>query len=218
MITAALAFTAAAALLTIAPGLDSMFVVRTAVASGRRVALVGGLGVCLGTLCWACASAGGIAAILLASDAAYTVLRVAGAAYLTYVGVRTIWRTRPDDGSRPDDEKAERTPKPATSAVAAFRTGLATNLLNPKVGAFYLTLLPQFVPAHAPVFAFSVLLAAIHAAEGIVWFAILAATATSFRRLISRPRIKRAIDRVTGAVFVGFGVRLALESRRLAVR
>jgi threonine/homoserine/homoserine lactone efflux protein len=218
VLAAALAFSVAAALLTLTPGLDTMFVVRTSIASGARIGLVGGLGVCLGTLLWASASAAGVTAVLVASRAAYDVLRIGGAAYLTFVGLRMLWRSRAGRAAVASNEPAGTgwTPGRSASGLEAFRTGLFTNLLNPKVGVFYVTLLPQFVPKQAPVFAFSLLLASIHALQGIVWFAVLTAATTRVRRLFGRPGIKRGLDRVTGVVFVGFGARLALEGGRLA--
>jgi threonine/homoserine/homoserine lactone efflux protein len=212
VLTAALAFAAAALLLTLTPGLDTMFVVRTSLANGPATGLVGGLGVCLGTLAWGAASAAGITALLVASKLGYDVLRIAGAGYLTYVGLRMLWSSRTQAAAVP--LAAGRT----VGRAEAFRTGLFTNLLNPKVGVFYITLLPQFVPpgtARLAAFGFSVLLAAIHAVEGIAWFALLAAGLARVRRLLARPGARRALDRVTGVVFLGFGARIALEGRRL---
>lgn len=218
MLAAALAFAAAAALLTITPGLDTMFVVRTSIASGPRVGMVGGLGVCLGTLVWATASAAGVTAILVASQAAYDTLRIAGAAYLTFVGVRLLWHSRKNATPQQMSDGVGWAPGQSSSGFEAFRTGLLTNLLNPKVGVFYITLLPQFVPRHAPVLAFSLLLASIHAAEGIAWFGLLTATTTRVRRLLTKAAVKRWLDRVTAGVFVAFGARLALEGGRIASR
>ena len=101
------------------------------------------------------------------------------------------------------------------TAPQSFRTGLFTNLLNPKVGVFYVTLLPQFIPAHVPVFAFSMLLASIHAAESIGWFGVLVSAMARVRRLLERDRVRRILDRVTALVFLGFGARLAFDARNL---
>ncbi len=218
MLAAALAFAVAAALLTITPGLDTMFVVRTSIASGPRTGMVGGLGVCLGTLCWATASAAGVTAILVASQAAYDTLRVVGAVYLGFVGLRMLWRSRKTATTTSISDGVGWAPGRTSSGLEAFRTGLLTNLLNPKVGVFYVTLLPQFVPRHAPVFAFSLLLASIHATEGMAWFGVLTAATTRVRRLLSRSVVKRWLDRATACVFIGFGARLALEGGRLAPR
>jgi threonine/homoserine/homoserine lactone efflux protein len=219
MLAAAIAFSLAALVLTITPGLDTMFVVRTTMAGGPRVGLIGGLGVCLGTFTWATASAAGVTAVLAASRLAYDVLRIVGAAYLTFVGVRLLWHSRRRKSTtKPDDAGAGAGWAASTSVpsrLAAFRTGLLTNLLNPKVGVFYLTLLPQFIPAHAPVFAFSLLLAAIHATEGFLWFGVIVLAISRVRRWLSRDGVRRGLDRLTALVFIGFGARLVLEGRRL---
>jgi threonine/homoserine/homoserine lactone efflux protein len=136
MLRALLAFAAFAAVVTITPGLDTMLVVRTAAVSGRRAAFASAGGIMLGCLAWAVASALGITALLAASRVGYEVLRWAGVAYLCFLGVRTLWRHR-----RPATSEAAG-PRPERSAGRAFRVGLTTNLLNPKVGVFYLSVLP----------------------------------------------------------------------------
>ncbi len=95
----------------------------------------------------------------------------------------------------------------------AFRTGLLTNLLNPKVGVFYVTLLPQFIPRGASVLTTSLLLAAIHVALGLVWFTVIALLVGRIRHLVARAAVRRRIEQVTGVAFLGFGVRLALALR-----
>jgi threonine/homoserine/homoserine lactone efflux protein len=213
MLAATVAFSLAALLLTITPGLDTMFVARTAIASGAGAGLVGGLGVCLGTLTWAAASAAGLTTLLAASHLAYNVLRFIGAAYLAFVGVRMLWASRRRARTETTVERPGTGWTPGSAGVTpaqAFRTGLLTNLLNPKVGVFYVTLLPQFIPAHAPVFAFSMLLASIHAAEGMAWFGVLIVAMTRVQRLLRRDSIRRALDRLTALVFIGFGARLAI--------
>jgi threonine/homoserine/homoserine lactone efflux protein len=199
VIRSLLAFAAFAAVVTITPGLDTMLVVRTAVARGRRSAFAAGSGVCLGVLCWAVAGALGITALLTASRIGYDVLRWVGAAYLVGLGVRLLWRSRRSstvDGSPPPRS-------------GPFTTGLANNLLNPKVGVFYLAVLPQFLPHGVPPLLASTTMALVHAAEGMLWFSLIIFLVTRSAQLLSRPDIKRRLDQVTGLVFVGFGVRLA---------
>ena len=197
-----IAFTAAAALLTVTPGLDTALILRTATAEGAKRALAAGIGICLGCLCWGAAVAVGLGALLEASALAYTLLKYAGAAYLLWLGVRLILSRRGDFGSAPASAVA-------ATAGAWFRRGLLTNLLNPKVGAFYISFLPQFVPEGAEVAAATMLLAAIHALLGLLWFVLLIAATRPLSGLLRRPRVIRTLDRLTGAVFLLFGLKLA---------
>ena len=204
MLHALLAFAVFAAIVTVIPGLDTMLVVRTAAISGRRPAFAAAAGIMSGCLCWALASALGITALLTASRVGYDVLRWAGAGYLCYLGVRALWRHR-----RPSTVE-DAGPAPVR-AGEAYRVGLTTNLLNPKVGAFYLSALPQFLPhGVAPLLA-STALAMVHNVEGMVWFAGLVFLVGRAARVLSRPAVRRRLDQFAGLVFIGFGVRLAVE-------
>jgi threonine/homoserine/homoserine lactone efflux protein len=199
VLSAALAFAAVAALLTVAPGADTALVLRAAFSGGPRPAMLAGAGVCTGVLAWGALTAVGLAALVQASPTAYDVLRLAGAAYLLWLGIRT-WRGADEE---PD--------QPRTGPW--FRTGVLTNLLNPKVAVFYVSFLPQFVPHGAPVLPASLLLASIHAAEGLLWFALLATATRTLRRVLARDRVRRALSRITATVLVGFGLRLVLDTR-----
>lgn len=203
--TALLAYVAAAALLTITPGLDTALVLRTLVVEGPRRAMVAASGIVSGVLAWGVAVALGLGVLLAASRFAYDVLRWAGAAYLAWLGLSLILRPR----ARLDLAAPGAAPK----AANWWLRGLFTNLLNPKVGVFYVSFLPQFVPAHVAAAPFMVLLAAIHAALGLGWFAILTLVSRPLRRAIERPAVVRWLDRATGVVFLGFGARLALARR-----
>jgi threonine/homoserine/homoserine lactone efflux protein len=204
---ALLAFTLAAGLLTVTPGLDTALVLRTAAVEGPRRALLAGAGICLGCLVWGLAASVGLGALLAVSRAGYDVLRYAGAAYLIYLGCLMVVRARAGFAAAgPDDPASLRKPR-------WFLRGLLTNLLNPKVGVFYVTFLPQFVPAGVPVTGFSMLLAGIHAGLGILWFLALVGATRTFSRWLRRPAVARGLDRITGTVLVGFGLRLALERK-----
>lgn len=203
---AILAFTATAGLLTITPGLDTALVLRTAAVEGGRRALLAGMGICLGCLVWGFAVAVGLGELLTLSRFAYDTLRVAGALYLIYLGVRLLTRRAPS-------LEVAGPPRPPAPAPSWFARGLLTNLLNPKVGVFYITLLPQFVPSGTPVTAFSMLLAAIHAALGLCWFALLVVATRPLTRWLTRPRVAKGLDRATGLVFVAFGLGLLVERR-----
>ena len=201
---ALLAFIAAASILTITPGVDTALVLRSAAGAGPRPAAYAAIGIGLGCWLWGAAVSVGLGALLAASEVAFTIVKWAGAAYLLYLGLGMI--LRPRQGFHPAETGVAR-----VDPWPSLRQGLLTNLLNPKVGIFYITFLPQFVPAGASVASFSILLATIHVLLGLAWFALLIAATVPMGRLLKRPRVVRAMDRVTGAVFVAFGAKLALS-------
>jgi threonine/homoserine/homoserine lactone efflux protein len=127
-----LAFAAAASLLTVTPGVDTAIVLRTATLEGRRQAVLAAAGICLGCLAWGVAVSLGLGALLQASELAYTVVKFAGAAYLIWLGSRLLFKPRASFDSGPDEA-------PAAASGQAFWRGLLTNLLNPKVGVFYVS-------------------------------------------------------------------------------
>jgi len=191
------AFAIFAAVLAITPGLDTMLVLRTSALGGRRAGLAAVAGIALGCLVWAVASALGVTAVLAASRLAFEVLRWAGVVYLCYLGVRALLR--------------KSTVEPAAASSGGIRTGLTTNLLNPKVGVFYLSVMPQFLPAGLPVLAGSLLLGAIHIGLGAVWLTLLVLVSHRAAGLLKRPTVRRRLEQLSGVVFLGFGLRLALE-------
>lgn len=203
---AVLSFAVLGALLTITPGLDTALVLRAAITMGRGPAFATALGINAGALAWGAAAAVGASALLAASTVGYTVLRVVGAAYMIYLGARMIW------GASRSVPEAE-APAVAATFWSTFGRGLLTNLLNPKVGAFYLAVLPQFVPPHADPLTTGLLLALVHDAEGLIWFTMIILGAQAARRFLARRAVRRTVDAGTGVVLLGFGVRLGLSSR-----
>lgn len=201
-----IAFVVAAGIVTIAPGLDSVLVLRTAASDGLRAAFVTGLGIGSGCLVWAIIVALGLGALIDACHLAYDLLRWAGAAYLLWLGLRLLHRPRRHFNPELTAPRAGR---------AAFARGALTNLLNPKVGVFYVSFLPQFVPADVAVAPYVLMLGAIHVLEGLAWFVCLILATRSLSRWLQRSAVVTWLDRITGGVFVAFGVGLALESRRL---
>ena len=197
-----LAFTAVAALLTVTPGVDMALVTRTALERGPRAARRTAAGICSGLLVWAALSAVGVAALLAASAEVYTLLRVAGAAYLVFLGVQGLRRAAGPD-------RMDLPPR----GGAPYRQGLATNLLNPKIAVFYTTFLPQFVRAGDPVLLTSLLLASIHAVLSLGWLSGYGSVVARAGDVLRRGRARRALDAASGLVLVGLGVRLALERR-----
>jgi threonine/homoserine/homoserine lactone efflux protein len=203
---ALVAYLVAASLFTITPGLDTAMVLRTAAAEGARRAALAALGIICGCLVWGVAVAFGLGALLAASTTAYTVLKWAGAAYLLWLGANLILKPRARFDLTPG-------PSPARGGRSWWLKGLLTNLLNPKVGVFYVSFLPQFTPSGVPATPFIVLLAVIHGLLSVGWFAALILAAAPLKRGLARTGVVRWLDRITGGVFVAFGVRLALERR-----
>lgn len=206
VVQALLAFSAAAALLTVTPGLDTALVLRTAAVEGPRRAALAGFGIIAGCLVWGAAVALGLAALLDASRLAFTVLKWAGAAYLVWLGLNLILKPR-------DRFDVDGSPASAGGGLAWMRRGFLTNLLNPKVGVFYISFLPQFLPQGVPAAPFIFLLAALHGVMTVFWFGALIAATQPIAGALRRPAIVRWLDRLTGGVFLAFGLRLALERR-----
>jgi threonine/homoserine/homoserine lactone efflux protein len=201
---ALLAFSIAAGLLTMAPGLDTALVLRTAAAEGPRGAALAGLGIVTGCLTWGAAVTLGLGALLAASQLAFAVLKWAGALYLLWLGVNLLFKPRSRLRLQPAGHTAPR------SSRSWLGRGYLSNLLNPKVGVFYVSFLPQFLPAHVPAAPFIFLLAVLHALMGIAWFALLIIATRPIARALQRPAVMRRLDRLTGLVFLSFGVKLAL--------
>lgn len=203
-----IAFTAAAGLLTITPGLDTALVLRSATVEGRRAAALAAAGIGGGCLLWGAFVALGLGALLTASPLAFTVLKWGGAAYLLYLGVRLLLTPRRALAPAKTGETAKR-----QGSLDPLRRGLFTNLLNPKIGVFYVSFLPQFTPVGMNIAAYTFMLACLHVAMSVVWFAVLIAATAPIGRFMSRPGVVTVMDRLTGCVFIGFGARLALSRR-----
>ncbi|MCP2327973.1 threonine/homoserine/homoserine lactone efflux protein [Hamadaea flava] len=207
--TAVVSFAVVAGLLTIIPGVDTALVLRTAVVQGRRHAFATAFGICTGALVWGAAAAAGISVLLTASRTAYTVMRVAGAIYLIYLGVMML-----RDARRP--KTAADVDVALVSPWRAFARGLTTNLLNPKVGVFYVAMLPQFLPADVPALPMGVLLALVHDLEAMVWFTLIIGGVGLARRWLTGSaaaavRIRRVTDAIAGTALVALGIRLAAD-------
>jgi len=206
------AFAVVAALLTVTPGVDTVLVLRTTLAVDRRTGLVAAAGIQTGILAWACAAGLGVAALLAASTTAYTVLKVAGAAYLAGLGLWLLWQAARGHGVAHGVAQGSE-PAPALSLRRSYSQGLITNLLNPKIGVFYVTLLPQFVVRGQPVLLICLGLALVHVVLGVLWFLAVTWLATRLGEVLRRRSVVRALDRVTGVVFLAFAARLALSQR-----
>lgn len=204
-----LAFTLVAAVLTLTPGPDTMLVVRNVLRGGRRQGVVTTLGICSGLFVHATLSALGVSVILMHSATAFHLIKLAGACYLVWLGVQSLYG-------------AVRGPSQGVESSAAhdgvwprrcFLEGFLSNVLNPKVAVFYLAFLPQFIGPTDPVLLKSMLLASIHYVEGILWLVAVSIALDRTRRFLLRAIVRRWLDGLCGALLVGIGVRLALERR-----
>ncbi|MEV8317498.1 LysE family translocator [Streptomyces sp. NPDC059900] len=223
MLTAALAFAGVAAIINVTPGLDTLLVLRTSVAHGRDGGFAAALGILTGCLAWGVATAIGLTALLTASHLAYEALRIGGAVYLAWLGGTALRRARRRAGEGTAGAPAEGTsgapageaapPVTPRSRWAAFRAGLGTNLLNPKAGLFYMSLIPQFVPAGADVFGATLLLTAIDLAELALWYWIITRAASALGERMRRPSFRRRLEQFSGVAFLGFAANLALHDR-----
>jgi len=230
MTSSLLAFIPVALLLTLIPGADTALVTRNALTLGLRGARWTIVGICTGCLIHATASALGLSAILATSARAYEIVKDVGAVYLVWIGVQGILNARNVVGSesktltrfyqrRPWVSAQRRADGGERSAVSGavsadpFTQGFLTNILNPKVALFYLTFLPQFIPAGAPILRTSLLLAMIHNVLGFAWLSIYAQFVDRLRVALTRPVVKAWLERVTGGALVLLGARLAWSRR-----
>jgi threonine/homoserine/homoserine lactone efflux protein len=196
------AFTLAAVLIVLLPGPDTLVVVRSLVRGGRRLAYRTVLGVLSGLTVWVVTAALGLSAVLRASHDGYLGLRIAGACYLIFLGARSL------------RSSAAQSPEPAAGPRklrTGYAAGLLTDLLNPKVGVFFVTFLPGFIPHGEPVGYLSLLLGAIFIVLTGAYFVLLLAASKPVLRWLATTHIRRRLDRCTGLVLIGFGLRLALE-------
>jgi Putative threonine efflux protein len=210
---ALLSFTLAAGLLTITPGLDTALVLRTAAVEGGKQALLAGVGICSGCLLWGAAASIGLSALLAVSGFAYNVLRIVGAIYLGYLGIKLVIRafcSTPSNSTAVPVWKEDRN----RDHFLWLKRGLLTNLLNPKVGVFYLSFLPQFIPAGVQVWSFSMLLALIHATEGFLWFVLLTSATESLSGWLRRRSVVVVLDSAIGTILIAFGLKLVFEKAR----
>ena len=191
-------------LAAMSPGPDFAIVTRNAMVSGRRAGMACGVGIAVGVFVWAVVTALGIAGLLAASAVAFTAVKLVGAAYLVLLGVRALLAARRGEYDSAEQIRGAR----ATGALAAFRQGLVTNLLNPKVAVFFVALLPQFLPASATAVD-HLLLAGVAAGVTLTWFTVLAGVVSALRRVLTAHRVRRTIDAVMGTLLVGLGLRMA---------
>ena len=205
MVAALLTFLAAATLVIVAPGPDTLLVTRNVFRRGRRGGLVTAAGTVTGLALWSVAAALGLSALLAASEVGYNVARVAGGLYLIWLGVQTLR----SHGTACDTA----TPVTPLPMHRAYLSGVLSNLLNPKIGVFFITFLPGFVPLGAPVGTTAALLGALFVVETALWLLVLVWLVGNGTGWLSRPGVRHWVDRVTGVVLIGFGIRVVADTR-----
>jgi threonine/homoserine/homoserine lactone efflux protein len=203
------AFALVAAVVTVVPGADMALVARSVLARGRWAGYVTSLGCCSGLWVHAVASALGLSAILMTSAALFSAVKLAGALYLVGLGLLSLRRAL-----RSKSETTVAAPAPtARDARQVFLQGLLSNLLNPKVAIFYLTLLPQFIRPGDAVLPRSLLLAAVHVVMGLAWLFLYTYGLGRLGQALGRPGLRRTLEGLTGAALLGLAGRLAWERR-----
>ncbi len=202
-----LSFLVAIVILTLTPGFDTALVLRTSAASGWKKALVTAIGISMGCLVWGVAVGLGLGALLLASEMAYNLIKLAGAAYLLWLGIGLVLKPRTE--FNPQVSAGSK----SSGYLSFFSKGLLGNMLNPKVGVFYVSFLPQFIPAGASVALWSTGMALTHVIIGTMWSCVLIASTHYFAEKLRKPLVMKVMDRLTGCVFIGFAAKLALSKR-----
>jgi threonine/homoserine/homoserine lactone efflux protein len=199
-----LAFVAICLLLAVTPGPDMALVTKNALAHGPRGVLLTTTGIAVALVLWVTATAFGVAALLKASTTLFYALKVVGGAYLAYLGIRA-WRTSLD---KPADLLAG---MKATPGGSILRQGMISAGTNPKLGVFFVTFLPQFVEPHQQLLPQLLLLGSVFAVIGWIWMVVYGLLVSRVRDIITAPRVRQWLDRITGTVLIGLGVRLAFD-------
>jgi threonine/homoserine/homoserine lactone efflux protein len=190
-----IAYVAVVVLVVVTPGQDTALTIRNTLAGGRRAGDFSAFGVVTGQATWTIAAAAGLSALLIASAPAFEAVKLAGGAYLVYLGITTLRRTSRAPHAR------------RLGAAGAYRQGLLSNLGNPKIAVFFTSLLPQFGASFATLLELGTVLCAVT----LVWLTLYAFAVAKAGDVLRRPRVRRALDTVTGAVLVALGIRVALE-------
>ena len=198
-------FLVAGILLNLTPGQDTMFIIGKSLSGGQRSGIAAALGISAGSVVHTLAAALGLSAILATSTLAFSIVKFAGAAYLIYLGAKLLLARGARDGAGPAQIAASVEPR------SAFRQGVVTNLLNPKVALFFLAFLPQFIEPTSDTKTLAFLaLGATFIATGSTWCLVLAMSAARLQALlVRRPGLRITIDRIVGGVFLALGARLA---------
>jgi threonine/homoserine/homoserine lactone efflux protein len=196
-------------LVIVTPGPDTALTVRNTLLGGRRGGVLTALGVVLGQAIWALATAAGLSALLAASEPAFLALKYLGAGYLVLLGAQALVGAL--GGRAPTGSPSRPLVSPRLAPAAALRQGLLSNLTNPKMAAFFPSLLPQFAVGAAAGFSGLLGLGLVFCALTLAWLTAYAVAIARAGDLFSRPRVRRTLEGVTGAFLMALGLRLATE-------
>ncbi|HUP32344.1 MAG TPA: LysE family translocator [Gaiellaceae bacterium] len=196
------AFFGIAILVIVTPGQDTALTIRNSLLGGRAAGVATAAGVAAGQACWTIAASIGLAALLVASEPVFVALKLAGAAYLVYLGLHALRQA-----IRPVARSVERADGVPLAPGRAFRQGLLSNLGNPKMAVFFTSLLPQFGSS----FWSLLVLGLVFCSLTFAWLAAYSFAVARAGDLLRRPRIRRSLDALTGTILVAFGLRLAAE-------
>ncbi|WP_336937374.1 LysE family translocator [Acinetobacter modestus] len=194
----------AISILTITPGMDTTLIIRTATLEGKTKAFQAALGINLGCIVWGVIVACGLGALLMTSDLAFNALKWIGAIYLTWLGLNLLLKPRSQLANLNNS---------AVTTQNWFMKGFWGNLLNPKVGIFYISFLPQFIPQSSSPVIWTMSLVMIHVVIGLIWSIFLIAAMQSISAYLKQPKFIRYMDRITGSIFILFALKLALSKR-----
>jgi threonine/homoserine/homoserine lactone efflux protein len=202
-------FVALAIVVIVTPGPDTALTIRNTLGGGRPAGIATAVGVALGQATWSLATSLGVSALLLAAEPAFAALKLAGAAYLIYLGAQSLWSAYRGRPVHVNEDAAG--PRPRTSTP--LRQGILSNLTNPKMAVFFPSLLPQFVAADAMPFLALLSLGILFCLMTLTWLTGYAFAVARAGDVLRRSRIRQAIEAVTGVVLVAFGVRVAVPTR-----
>jgi threonine/homoserine/homoserine lactone efflux protein len=205
-----LAFLGVAILVIVTPGPDTAMTVRGVMLGGRKGGLFTAAGVALGQIVWALATAAGLVAIVLASEPVFQAIKLAGAAYLAYLGVQMLWSAWRHAGPGGGAIRAEGR---RLTAFAAFRQGLISDLGNPKMAVFFASILPQFASVGEGMFSGLALLGIVFAGLTFTWLAFYTVVLARLGHFLNRPLVRRPFTAIMGSLLVALGIRLAAEQR-----
>jgi threonine/homoserine/homoserine lactone efflux protein len=204
-----LAFLGVSALVIMTPGQDTALTIKNTLAGGRRTGVLTALGVSTGQAAWTLAASAGVAALLVASEPAFLVVKLAGATYLVFLGVQALLAAIRGAPAHDVPGAGPRRLAPASG----YRQGVVSNLGNPKMAVFFTSLLPQFAPAGGGSFAAMLGLGLVFCTLTFVWLSAYAAAIDRAGHVLRRTGVRRALDAVTGTVLVALGLRLATQQR-----